>query len=307
MKKLSFLISIFILFTTLLNAKEFEINSHKLKIPGEFILLDWSKYNLDFLNEACSEYEKCYSISTIAVKRVLDQIKAGKNYDEIVVLKPILKKINKLNTSNYNNASKHLKQLLTTIKTTLKKNKSEILFNYYIHGKTDKVLANSGMNITIDELRKMSNEDIKFYSNEVKKELNITNNYYSISDEMGIKIKSFNFSKTQNNTPYLFLHGEIFFIYQKRIKLLEFFFYASEYNNKIFSLDAMCMANCSKLKSKFNKITQESFINSVSINTGKKISPDNNFIDQLKQLNELYESGVLTKEEFEKAKKRILN
>ena len=37
------------------------------------------------------------------------------------------------------------------------------------------------------------------------------------------------------------------------------------------------------------------------------IIKNNNFINQLKQLNELYKSGVLTKEEFEKAKKRILN
>ena len=30
-------------------------------------------------------------------------------------------------------------------------------------------------------------------------------------------------------------------------------------------------------------------------------------VDQLKKLNDLYKSGVLTKDEFEKAKKKILN
>jgi uncharacterized protein YqgQ len=30
-------------------------------------------------------------------------------------------------------------------------------------------------------------------------------------------------------------------------------------------------------------------------------------IDQIKKLNDLYKSGILTKEEFEKAKKKILN
>ena len=34
---------------------------------------------------------------------------------------------------------------------------------------------------------------------------------------------------------------------------------------------------------------------------------DKDFIDQLNKLNDLYKSGVLTEEEFEKAKKRILN
>ena len=41
------------------------------------------------------------------------------------------------------------------------------------------------------------------------------------------------------------------------------------------------------------------------ISSKKKIS--NEITTQLKQLNELYKSGVLTKEEFEKAKKKVLN
>ncbi len=306
MKNLNIFIIIFIFFTTASSAKVFNVGSHNLKIPGNFILIEWSKYDLDFLNDACSEYEKCYSISTREVKKVLEEIKSGKSYDEIVVLKPILKKMNKLSSSNYNNANKHLKSLLSTIKTTLKKNKSEIMFNYYVHGTSKKVLDRSGLDITMDELKNMSNEDINFYTKEVKKELNIMNNYYSITEEMGIKIKSFKFSKSPNNTPYLFMHGDIFFIYQKRIKLLEFIFYASEKNNKIYSLDAMCITNCSGLRNKFDKIINESFIYNQSIKVQKK-SSEHDFIDQLKQLNDLYKSGVLTKEEFEKAKQKILN
>jgi uncharacterized protein YqgQ len=36
-------------------------------------------------------------------------------------------------------------------------------------------------------------------------------------------------------------------------------------------------------------------------------SSNNDLIEQLEQLNSLFKSGVLTKEEFEKAKKKILN
>ncbi len=306
MRKLNLLIIIFFLFTTSLNAKVFEVGFHKLNISGNLVLVDWSKYDLDFLNEACSEYEKCYSITSKEVVNVLDQIEAGKNINEIVILKPIIKKINKLSTSNYNNASRYLKNLLSTIKSTLKKNNSEVLFSYYIAGEPNKVFDKYGIDITIDELRKMSTEDINFYTKEVKKELNISNNYYSITDEMGIKLKSFKFSKTPNGNPYLFIHGDIYFFYQKRVKLTEFFYFASEQNNKIFSFEAMCVADCSKLKTKFNKITQESFMNKVSSNKIKS-SQKNNFIDQLEQINEMYKSGVLTKEEFEKAKKKILN
>tara|TARA_B100000579_G_C22414930_1_gene658062 strand:- start:28 stop:600 length:573 start_codon:yes stop_codon:yes gene_type:complete len=39
----------------------------------------------------------------------------------------------------------------------------------------------------------------------------------------------------------------------------------------------------------------------------KKESDNSNFIDDLKELKELYESGVLSKEEFEMAKEKLLN
>ena len=38
-----------------------------------------------------------------------------------------------------------------------------------------------------------------------------------------------------------------------------------------------------------------------------KKNQNSDIVDQLNSLNELYKSGVLTKEEFEKAKKKILN
>ena len=45
--------------------------------------------------------------------------------------------------------------------------------------------------------------------------------------------------------------------------------------------------------------------NSDKINNPKQ--EDDSIVNQLEKLNDLYKSGVLTKEEFEKAKKRILN
>ena len=39
----------------------------------------------------------------------------------------------------------------------------------------------------------------------------------------------------------------------------------------------------------------------------KKNNQSSNIVEQLQKLNDLYKTGVLTKEEFEKAKKRILN
>ena len=39
----------------------------------------------------------------------------------------------------------------------------------------------------------------------------------------------------------------------------------------------------------------------------KKSSDNDNLVDKLKNLKELLDSGALTKEEFEKAKKKLLN
>ena len=39
----------------------------------------------------------------------------------------------------------------------------------------------------------------------------------------------------------------------------------------------------------------------------KKKMKDDKFVEQIKELNELYKSGAITKEEFEKAKKKLLN
>jgi len=66
------------------------------------------------------------------------------------------------------------------------------------------------------------------------------------------------------------------------------------------------LVDCSKFYSTFNQIVNDSFHKQAASITSTT-STDNDFINQLKQLNTLYKSGVITKEEFEKAKKKILN
>ena len=47
------------------------------------------------------------------------------------------------------------------------------------------------------------------------------------------------------------------------------------------------------------------YSNTTSTNTSSESS--SNIVDNLNKLNDLYKSGVLTKDEFEKAKKKLLN
>ena len=71
-----------------------------------------------------------------------------------------------------------------------------------------------------------------------------------------------------------------------------------------------CINSCSEKHGSLAKMISPTFsadtitkIKSSGINNNEA----SNIVDQLNSLNELYKSGVLTKEEFEKAKKKILN
>ena len=78
-------------------------------------------------------------------------------------------------------------------------------------------------------------------------------------------------------------------------------------NDYLFLILSECWVNCSKQTKRFEKMIEPIFSN-----TDQKISKGtenatNDIADEIMKLNELYESGVLTKEEFDKAKKKILN
>tara|TARA_B100000989_G_C19436878_1_gene425523 strand:- start:47 stop:856 length:810 start_codon:yes stop_codon:yes gene_type:complete len=81
------------------------------------------------------------------------------------------------------------------------------------------------------------------------------------------------------------------------------------HNENIFLIEGSCMSkkNCKNIKNLKNKII-EPFLSMKSKKEKKPENVDNNdLIKKIKELNDLYKSGVLTKEEFEKAKKKLLN
>ena len=307
MKKLLFIIFFTLILSNFSFSKSINVGLHNLDVPNKFVVINWSEYNFNEVEEYCGEYEGCYSIAAPKVKEVVEQLKDGKSIDQITVLKPIIKKFNKLESTNYNNFGRAVDSLFSSMRSILKKNNSETMFSYVIYGDTEEVFNKNNFGISADELRNMSDNDINFYTNEIKKELDISNNYYEITSEMGVKIKSLKFSMSSNKNPYLFFHGDLILLTpKKKIKVTEYTIYISEKNNKLFSFDGFCFANCSKFKSSFNSIIKKSFKQNNVIKNVTNIS-DNDIVDQLEQLNNLFKSGVLTREEFEKAKKKILN
>ena len=84
--------------------------------------------------------------------------------------------------------------------------------------------------------------------------------------------------------------------------------YLGEHNNRTYGFISACYVDCSKFNSKFDKMIKPTFSTKEQIQKTKStLSADSNLTEQLKTLSELYKSGALTKEEFAKAKKKILN
>ena len=126
-------------------------------------------------------------------------------------------------------------------------------------------------------------------------------------DGMFINFDKFIIDKNSTNIPYLIFNGDITYrIGSSIMNLGNIVYYISEFDNKLIVLDGYCIVKCSNFFNTFDNIIEKSFYQNTLF--GSKSNPrDSNFINQLEQLNKLYKSGVLSKEEFEKAKKKILN
>ena len=87
---------------------------------------------------------------------------------------------------------------------------------------------------------------------------------------------------------------------------IPFNIYFSKFNDYLYLIVSECWLNCSKQVQRFNRMIKPMLVKSSNDqNIIKKNNSD--IVEDLKQLNDLYKSGALTKEEFEKAKKKIIN
>ena len=302
------------MFANICSAKTLDVGLHKLELPNKFYLISYSDLDVDFAKDLCKEFPICYSIVDKTIKEILDEISVGKNLDNIKVLKPIISSYQRVLNStdgSLSNLDRAIKGLIKTFKSTLKNNNSGTLYNYLLSDvdpSEDKYL--SEYDVDIDDIRQMSLDELKKYSNDIKNQITGGRNSYMISDSgIFVDFKKFQILKNSKNIPYFIFNGKITFLpYTKgsKITIANYVIYISEVDNKMFMFDGICVVKCSNFFSNFNTIIEKSFNKETLMGTALN-SQDNNFIEQLEQLNNLYKSGVLTKEEFEKAKKKILN
>ncbi len=195
------------------------------------------------------------------------------------------------------------------IKRTLKQAKIDFDSYVLISEQNINELDSSDLGFDINEFLNMSNSELKQAANEIRKEITKNDNKTINFGSGNLVIKKFEIGKNQSNE--IFFHGEAK-LYMTITDELSIYGNAAIYtktnDNKTYAIISECYFTCPDHGKKFNKMIKPLSSNNMSVqNTSISNTEQSDLVKQLEALNDLYKSGVLTKEEFEKAKKKLLN
>ena len=214
-------------------------------------------------------------------------------YDQESVLEPIMKKIE---SKNFSSEKSMINFLSKEFKKLIEKNKYQGVIWVLV---SDKNLEDTDYYLfeTVQSLKNMSQTDMNKAALEYKKEIKDELSLDGV-EGMNLKISKFKIEKNKINSPSfdLKIAGNIFNINWD----MEIYGYLK--NNKPIIVGSECIGKCKDVSGIKNMIV---YSNSALSNTSSESS--SNIVENLKKLNDLYKSGVLSKEEFEKAKKKLLN
>ena len=239
----------------------------------------------------------------------------GEDPMENEYIKSIIKKYeSKLERKMFQDPFKAGKWIISEMKKIMKKEKIDFITYVFVTNKTLIEMA-SGEDEIIDmltELQSMNNSELIKQTKEIKKEIASFEGASSTSYAVGSTTFKYNKLKIgKNKNESLFLKGPSKFFWAINESMTidaKLNVYLGEHNNRTYGFISACYVDCSKFNSKFNNMIKPVFsMSKKTLKTKTSTPTNNNFIEQLEQLNSLFKSGVLTEEEFEKAKKKILN
>ena len=239
---------------------------------------------------------------------VFELVFDGTDIQDLDVLQPLMRKAENKNFSSYQN---QMKWLGKEIKKLMKKEKADFYTYVVFSNEKIKNIEDEDFKNIIIEHENMNNNELKTATKKYRKDMTSIvgdNKTIPLNDEMTLIIKKFNISKNQSNIIYI----EASFI-GSWLGVIDFSIniYISKKNDQLFLVASECWVNCSKQNSRFEKMIKPLFTTSsinISSSSSGEVSLDTSTLaDEIKKLNELYKSGVLTKDEFEQAKKKLLN
>jgi len=263
----------------------------------------------EFLDELDDLALNFYVVGPKQLTDVIKLLLDGENFEDMEIFQNIMRKAEKkANTSNFQDPRKMMSWIFKEIKKLMKKEKVEFYTYVITSDKKYTSIKDNEIVDFIDELLNMSNSELSISTKEIRKditELAGDNKTILVNEEMSLIIKKFKIEKISNN--HLVLNANFILDYLGAIKL-PYNLSVVIKNDKIHFIASECWVNCSKQVKRFDKMIKPLFSPSKQVQeTSESISANSNLSEQLGVLNELYKSGALTKEEFSKAKKKLLN
>ena len=222
--------------------------------------------------------------------------------------------MNKLERKNFKDEFRAGKWMVSEAKKIMKKEKIDFITYALVSNQSwIKISAEEGGDLgdMINDLQTMDNRELNEATKEIRKEitkLSGNNKSILVNESMTINLSKFDIAKNENDELFLKSNGKLIMIFGA-IKLdVMLNVFIAEHKSKTYAFISACYVDCSKFNSKFNNMIKPVFSTiKKTVKTKTTNSSNNDLIEQLEQLNSLFKSGVLTKEEFEKAKKKILN
>jgi len=222
--------------------------------------------------------------------------------------------MNKLKRKNFKDEVRAGKWMVSEAKKIMKKEKIDFITYALVSNQSwIKISAAEGGELgdMINDLQTMDNQELNEATKEIRKEitkLSGNNKSILVNESMTINLSKFDIAKNENDELFLKSNGKLIMIFGA-IKLdVMLNVFIAEHKSKTYAFISACYVDCYKFNSKFNNMIKPVFSTiKKTVKTKTTNSSNNDLIEQLEQLNSLFKSGVLTKDEFEKAKKKILN
>ena len=282
-------------------SKEINIESKiLLNVPDNYIFIEGDSKS-EFIEPIISFLGNDVKAYLIGTKNSVNFTKLyQENPDEM--FEEIMIKMEKKNFKSMSSAENFLAK---EIKKLFKKNSYEGVI-WLVFSDTEVKDIDYEFSNLINEIRTMDEQTLKKEMKNYQKEWSNV-----IKDAFGdfakyAKASKIIIKKNQLNNPY----AEFSINYKVKSFKGQVRFYMSIKDNKPIILVYECINSCPKKYKSLERMISPTFSNN-SITKIKSINKKNNqspnIVEQLQKLNDLYKAGVLTKEEFEKAKKKILN
>ena len=152
----------------------------------------------------------------------------------------------------------------------------------------------------IDEIKDQDIDDLNQIVRDGLIEIYEESNDPSLKD---LKNRQFKIAKNHNGNLYLYSDDSLQSPYVSSKHYQEIFL--TSYKDQIFLALSICVEKCNGSTDFLNIIKPSNLY--VESNPNIDAADSGDLVEQLKNLNELYKSGALTKEEFTKAKNKLLN